>query len=243
MKIKYGIVLCTIILAGCKNTHTVQKTAQADKVTAGVVSTSSKPVQEVHLPVFIPTAQLQKQLYDNFFAPTYGKYYPCQDRTDCSDLYKDVYIENPVLKVTGDVMTIQLHLAGQTKLLIFHPDVSGDILLSAKPIIRNDTLFFDKMTMQRSSQTLLLRVASKIFEKQIIKKMQENAWYAFRPTLDKYTTDFQKQMPFKWDTSVLLLSLKKISLNGVSIQQPPNEGIIADFSAEFCTEDSSYGQK
>jgi|GEM_PF-1301197 len=245
MRINYRIAFCLLVLVSCKSAHQVQNTVTKGTSTnnAGTAATANtKPVQTVHLPVFIPTAQLQKQLYDNFFAPNHGKYYPCQGRADCSDLYKDLYVEDPVLKVDGDNMSIKLHLSGQTKVLIFHPDVSGDIMLSAKPIVRNDTLFFDKITMQRSSQTLLLRVASKFFEKQIIQTIEQNAWYSFRPTLDKYTSDFQKQLPLKWETSVLLLSLKKVYLNGVTLQQPPNDGIIADFSAELTTEDNTYGQ-
>lgn len=246
MRKVYFFIIILFLFVSCKTT---KKSTQTSGVTSqkGVSASNSsipdtKPVQIIHLPVFIPTEQLQKQLYDNFFAPTYGKYYPCEGRTDCSDLYKDLYLENPVLKVNGKEMSIKLHLAGHVNAIVFHPDISGDILLSGKPMIKDDTLFFKDIIMERSSQSLLLKLASTFFEKQIIKKIQENAWYSFRPTLDKYTSDFQKQMPVKWESSVLLLSLKKMYLNDVDMQQPPNEGIIADFSAELTTEKSGYGQ-
>jgi hypothetical protein len=240
----YFSLIILLLLTSCKSHKATQKTSSATPSTTNTTSksASNKEIQLIHLPVFIPTDQLQKQLYDNFFAPNYGKYYPCEGKSDCSDLYKDLYIENPVLKVKGEYMTIQLHLAGKAKVLVFHPDISGDITLTAKPMVRNDTLFFDKVTMEKSSQSFLLKVASTFFEKSITKKIQDNAWYSFRPTLDKYTAQYQKQMPLKWESSVLLLSLKKIYLNKVSMIQPPGDGIIADFSAELTTEDSSYGQ-
>jgi hypothetical protein len=228
------------LFAACKTTNKV--TQSATSTTKISISSDSKAVQTIHLPVFVPVQQLQKQLYDNFFAANYGKYYPCEGRTDCSDLYKDLYIEDPILKIKGNSILLKLHLAGQVNALVFHPDVSGDIMFTGNPVIKSDTLFFQDIKMERSSQSFLLSVASKLFEKQIIKKIQANAWYSFRPTLDKYTTDFQKQMPIKWESSVLLLSLKKIYLNAVALQEVPNEGITADFTAELATEPNNYGQ-
>jgi hypothetical protein len=49
-------------------------------------------------------------------------------------------------------------------------------------------------------------------------------------------------MPLKWETSVLLLSLKKIYLNNVCTLAGPTEGILADFSAELTTEKANFGQ-
>jgi hypothetical protein len=241
MKRVYSIVLLVLIFAGCKTTKKLKQT-ETQPMTQATTPGEQKPIQKINLPVFISTLELQKQLYDNFFAPTQGKYYPCAGKPDCDDLYKDLYVENPVIKIKGDQITIGLHLGGHVNALIFSPDVEADILLSSKPEVRNDTMYFRNVTMEKSSQSLLLRIASGLFEKQIISKIQDNAWYSFRPILDKYADDFRKQLPFKWESSVLLLSLNKIYLNGVTIQEQPNEGIIATFSVELATENSMYGQ-
>lgn len=231
-------LLLSIAISGCK-TQTVARQTQVNKI---VMEDTVKPSQLVSLPVFIPVEQLQKQLYKLYFEPTYGKFYPCAGHDDCSDLYKDLYLENPMLNVKGDLISIHLHLSGNTKLLLLHPSVSGEITLTAKPVVSNDTLYFENVKMEKSSQSFLLKVASVLFEKKIIAKIQSSAWFSFRPCLDNYTKDFQKQLPLKNESTVLLLSLKRIYLKKVSTMQSPTEGILADFSAEICTEKPGYGQ-
>jgi hypothetical protein len=237
------VIICTV--AGCKSNSHIAKTEQASQAyieSTPSPSDTSKPKQIIDLPVFIPIAQLQLQLYKLYFQPTDGKYYPCAGHSDCSDLYKDLYVENPILKVDGELISIKLHVDGNANALVFHPEVSGDIMLTAKPVVKNDTLFFQNVKMEKSSQGFLLHIASALFEKRIVSKLQDNAWYSFRPTIDKYTQDFQKQMPLKWESAVLLLSLKTIYLNSVCTLVAPNEGILADFSAELTTEKPSFGQ-
>ncbi|HXB13668.1 MAG TPA: DUF4403 family protein [Bacteroidia bacterium] len=237
------VIIC--IVAGCKSTSHVAKTEHASQAyieSKPSPADTSKPKQIIDLPVFIPIAQLQLQLYKLYFQPTDGKFYPCAGHSDCSELYKDLYVENPVLKVDGELVSIKLHVDGNANAIVFHPEVSGDILLTAKPVVKNDTLFFQNVKMEKSSQGFLLHIASSLFEKRIISKLQDNAWYSFRPTIDKYTQDFQKLMPLKWETSVLLVSLKKIYLNSVCTLEAPTEGILADFSAELTTEKATFGQ-
>jgi hypothetical protein len=235
-----GIII-VLLVWGCHSTKHAEKVALKAAEKAGAADTS-KPSQVVNLPVFIPIEQLQKQLYTLYFEPNYGRFYPCDGKSDCSDLYKDLYVEKPMLKVRDDLIAITMHVDGNANALVFHPQVQGDITLTAKPIVKNDTLYFSNVKMEKGSQNFLLSVASVLFEKKIVNTIQQSAWYNFRPTLDTYTHDFQKQLPLKWESSVLLLNLRRIYLNNVVTLKEPNEGILANFSLELVSESPGFGQ-
>jgi hypothetical protein len=85
-------------------------------------------------------------------------------------------------------------------------------------------------------------VASALFEKQIEARIRNKAWFSFRPVIDNYIKDFQKQTPVKWGAATLLLSFKTIDLQRVDVLGAPDNGIIAVFSAILCTEKPSYGK-
>ncbi len=234
--------LLLLASSGCRPAKEAARTGGGTAKNATQPDTAHKPTQSVNLPVFIPITELQKQLYQLYFEPGYGKFYPCSGQNDCGNAYKDLYVENPMLGVQGNLLSIKLHLAGNMNALIFHPAVSGDITLTAEPLVSNDTLYFQKVQMQNSSQNFIFSIASALFEKQIVSRIQSKAFFSFRPALDKYTADFRKQTPLKWGNAALLLSLKKIYLRQVLVETAPNEGILADFSAILCTEPPAFGE-
>jgi hypothetical protein len=237
------LLLICYLFAACKSSSHTQKqeTVTSSKTTqAPIVKDTGKPRQIVELPVFIPILELQNQLYQSFFAPNYGKFFPCDGHPDCDDSYKNLYLEQPVLKVDGSHIVIKMHLAGKADLVILSTDVSSDITLTALPSVKNDTLYFKDLTMDHSSNNILLKIASKLFEKRIISAIQKNAWYAFRPKLDAMTADTRKKFPLKWGNICLLLDLGKINMKQVSTSPAPNEGIMADFSAELTIEDATF---
>jgi hypothetical protein len=207
-----------------------------------VVNPSGKPVQKIDLPVFIPILELQKQIIQILFDPGHGKYYVCNGQTNCDKRFKDLYLENPILSVDGDLISIRMHLAGNTHILFLSPGVSEDITITAVPEVQNDTLYFRHVKLEQSSGDLLLNLTSALFEKDIEEKIQENAWYSFRPSLDAITNQAKKQFPVKYGGAVLLLNLNKISLKKVSIESSPDQGIMAEFSADLEEEDSSFAR-
>lgn len=232
MKKLCAILLVISALAGCKSS------APATQQTTAISTVAAKPQEVVNLPVFIPVTELQSQLYQLLFAPNQGKYYPCNGN-DCGDAYKDLYIENPQVHIQQGLITIQMHLAG-TAHVLFSFDVSGDVMLSATPEVRNDTLYFKNITLQPVSQSLLLSITSSLFGRKIINKIQEHAWYSFQSQLDSMTAAAKKNFPMKWGNMYLLLDLNKIYLDKVEAQQKPMEGIIADFAAEMNIETSDF---
>ena len=236
------LVLVCIAFAACKSTSPAQKqpaVASNTKI-APIVKDTGKPRQIIELPVFIPILELQNQLYQNFFAPSYGKFYPCEGHDDCADAYKNLYLENPILKVSGSHIVIKMHLAGKADLLILSTDVSSDITLTALPTVKNDTLYFKDVKMDHASDNLMLKIASAFFEKRIVSTIQKNAWYAFRPKLDAMTADTKKHFPLKWGNICLLLDLGRINMKQVATSPAPSEGVIANFSAELTIEDASF---
>jgi hypothetical protein len=107
-------------------------------------------------------------------------------------------------------------------------------------MVRNDTLYFTHVTMQPSSQNIVLAITTSLFGQKIVNKLQEKAWYNFRPKLDETAADLRKKFPLKWGNICLLLNLNRIYLNNVSTQLTPVEGIIANFAAEFTIEGGNF---
>jgi hypothetical protein len=242
---KQGILLLLIastLFYGCKSHKDLTKVSMKDAPKPVVVNPSGKPVQKIDLPVFIPILELQKQIIQILFDPGHGKYYVCNGQTNCDKRFKDLYLENPILSVDGDLISIRMHLAGNTHILFLSPGVSEDITITAVPEVQNDTLYFRHVKLEQSSGDLLLNLTSALFEKDIEEKIQENAWYSFRPSLDAITNQAKKQFPVKYGGAVLLLNLNKISLKKVSIESSPDQGIMAEFSADLEEEDSSFAR-
>jgi hypothetical protein len=236
----FALLFVLFAFAGCKSHKqlTAGQQAAANKV-PGVIIDTDKPIQTVALPIFIPITELQSQLYTLFFAPNDGKYYPCKDNPDCTDSYKDLYIESPVIHVKDSMITIKMHLGGTAHMLLDF-SVSGDMLLTAKPEVKNDTLYFRNVTLQPSSQNLITGLTTSLFGKQITSKIQEKAWYSFRPKLDETTRDIKQKFPMKWGNICLLLNIHKIYLNKVKTQARPVEGIVAGFAAELTLETGDF---
>ncbi len=237
-----------LTFCGCKSHKSTVKTPPkpAPQPSASVVTPyappSTKPIQSINLPIFIPVMELQTQIYQVLFAPGYGKYYPCASSQDCDRKYKDLYLENPIVSVKDKQISIKLHLAGNTHVFIFNPGISDDITLTATPFVQNDTLYFKNVTMEQSSGDLLLNLSAALFKDKIEQKLQQNAWYAFGPSLDAITNQAKKQFPVKWGGAVLLLNLSKVHLNNVTVQAAPDQGIMANFSADLEVEDSSFAR-
>jgi len=230
--------LALYLIIGCKSTKQIQAAEQNKGVQVTLSGDTNKPIQVIALPVFIPAIELQNQLYQQYFAPNYGKYYPCQGEA-CDDSYKDLYVESPFIHIKDSLVTIKMHLAGVAHVLI-NANVSGDITLTAKPEVHNDTLYFRHVTMKPSSQSIILAITTSLFGKVIEKKIQDKAWYSFRPKLDATKEDMRKKFPLKWGNICLLLDLKRIYLNDVKTQLKPVEGIIADFAAQLTVESGDF---
>lgn len=232
------------LLYGCKSHENTTKVPVQNGTPPISVSPSipGKPIQKIDLPVFIPILELQNQINLMLFAPGYGKYYICTGQPDCDKRFKDLYLEKPILSVTGDLISIRVHLAGTAHFLFLSPGISEDITLTASPEVKNDTLYFKHVKLEQSSNDLLLNLTSALFEKAIEQKIQQNAWYSFRPSLDAITNQAKKQFPFKYGGAVLLLNLTKIYLKTVSIESSPNQGIMVNFSADLEEEDSSFAR-
>jgi hypothetical protein len=242
---KQGILLFSIALLslyGCKSHKNISKVAiKGDDRSIGT-NIPSKPIQKIDLPVFIPVLELQNQINQILFVPGYGKYYVCSGQPDCDKKYKDLYLENPIITVVGNLISIKMHLAGNAHILFLNPGISTDVTVTAVPEVQNDTLYFRHVKLEQSSGDMLLNLTSAIFEKDIEQKIQQNAWYSFRPSLDAIANQAKKQLPVKYGGAVLLLNLTKIYLKKVSIQSSPDQGIMADFSADLEVEDSSFAR-
>jgi hypothetical protein len=244
---KQGITilfLALVLLSGCKSHKNISKVSvkEESKPTIVTADNSTRPIQKIDLPVFIPILELQNQINQILFAPGYGKYYVCSGQTDCDKRFKDLYLENPIITVTGNLLSIKMHLAGNAHILFLSPGISTDVTVTAVPEVQNDTLYFRHVKMEQSSGDLLLNLTSALFESTIEEKIQKNAWYSFRPSLDAIANQAKKQFPIKYGGAALLLNLNKIYLKKVSIQSLPDQGIMADFSADLETEDSSFAR-
>ncbi|HTA28378.1 MAG TPA: DUF4403 family protein [Bacteroidia bacterium] len=241
--ISYTLLAVSFLLFGCKSHKNISKVEVKDDTKPSILSLlPAKPIEKIDLPVFIPILELQNQINQILFAPTYGKYYICNGQTDCDKRFKDLYLENPILRVVGNLISIKMHLSGNTHILFLSPGISTDITVTAVPEVQNDTLYFRSVKLEQSSGDLLLNLTSAIFEKDIEQKIQQNAWYSFRPSLEAITNQAKKQLPVKYGGAVLLLNLTKIYLKKVSIQSLPDQGIMADFSADLEIEDSSFAR-
>lgn len=148
-------------------------------------------------------------------------------------------MEEPYIHIYDSLITIKMHLAG-TAHVLFSFNVDGDIMLSATPLVRNDTLFFQNVTLVPASESILLSITTSLFGQKIVNNIQQHAWYSFRPQLDSMTAVLKKNFPLKWGNIYLLLNLNKIYLNKVQVQQQPVEGIIANFAAELTEEKSNF---
>jgi hypothetical protein len=240
----YRLVVISCFMAGCKSSQNTSKVPikEGTAPTTVISTAQGKPVQKIDLPVFIPIMELQNQINQILFAPGYGKYYVCTGQPDCDKRFKDLYLEKPMLSVNGDLISIRMHLSGNAHFLFLSPGISEDITLTASPEVKNDTLYFTHVKLEQSSGDLLLNLTSALFEKEIEQKIQQNAWYSFRPSLDAITKQAKKQFPVKYGGAVLLLNLTNIYLKKVSIESSPDQGIMANFSADLEEEDSSFAR-
>lgn len=231
------LISAIYLLTGCKSTKPIQKLQPAQvQITSSGDTLKAKEI--VQLPVFIPATELQNQLYEQYFASNYGKYYPCQNQ-DCGDAYKDLYVSEPFIHIKDSMITIKMHLAG-TAHMVFSFEVSGDILFTALPTVKNDTLYFKNVTMVPTNQNLIFAITTSLFGQTIVDKIQKNAFYSFRPKLDATADDLRKKFPLKWGNICLLLNLNRIFLNTVSTTQKPVEGIIANFAAVMTIESGDF---
>lgn len=235
------LLSAAMLFLGCKSRKNITNVSMKDESKPPASNISGKPVQKIDLPVFIPIVELQNQINQILFVPGNGKYYPCS-QPNCDKRFKDLYLENPVLSVTGNLISIKMHLAGRTHFLFLSPVISTDITVTGVPEVQNDTLYFRHIKLKQSSGDLLLNLTSTLFEKDIEQKIQQKACYSFRPALDSITRQVGKQFPVKWGGAVLLLNLKKIYLKQVSIESAPDQGILADFSVDMEEEDSSFAR-
>jgi hypothetical protein len=238
----YWLIAVSCMFYGCKSQKNTAKVEVKGTPVPIYTDVPGKPIQKIDLPVFIPILELQNQINQLLFVPGYGKYYVCTGQPDCDKKFKDLYLENPILSVTGNLISIRMHLAGNMHVLFFSPGISTDITVTAVPEVQNDTLYFRHVKLEQSSGDILLNLTSAFFEKTIEQKIQQNAWYSFRPSLDAITNQAKKQFPVKWSGAVLLLNLNKISLKKVSIESSPDQGIMAEFSADLEEEDSSFAR-
>jgi hypothetical protein len=242
---KQGIIFlftASVLVYGCKSHKNSTKVSVKDGATLITSANPSKPIEKIDLPVFIPVLELQNQINQTLFAPTYGKYYICTGQPDCDKKFKDLYLENPIVSIAGNLVSIKMHLAGNTHILFLSPGISTDITVTAVPEVQNDTLYFRHVKLEQSSGDLLLNLTSALFEKAIEEKIQQNAWFSFRPSLDAIANQAKKQFPVKYGGAVLLLNLTKIYLKKVSIESSPDQGIMALFSADLEVEDSSFAR-
>jgi len=240
----FQLLTISCLLQGCKSHENTTKVPVRDQTPSVPVMPfiPGRSVQKIDLPVFIPILELQNRINLELFAPGYGKYYVCTGQPDCDKRFKDLYLEKPILSVTTEGISIRMHLAGNAHFLFLSPGISEDITLTASPEVTNDTLYFKHVKVEQSSGDILLNLTSALFEKNIEEKIQQNAWYSFRPSLDAITNQAKKQFPMKYGGAVLLLNLTQISLKKVSIESAPDQGIIAEFSADLEEEDSSFAR-
>lgn len=240
----YQLLVISCLLPGCKSRKNTAKVPVKEQSPPMEVTpyVPGKSVQKIDLPVFIPVLELQNRINIELFAPGYGKYYVCTGQPGCDKRFKDLYLEKPILSVTNDGISIRMHLAGVAHVLFLNPEISEDITLTASPEVEDDTLYFKRVKVEQSSGDMLLNLTSALFEKDIEQKIQQNAWYSFRPSLDAITNQAKKQFPMKYGGAVLLLNLNQIYLKKVSIESAPDQGIIADFSADLEEEDSSFAR-
>jgi hypothetical protein len=238
------LLAISYLFCGCKSHENTTKVPVQNGTPPISVSPSipGKPIQKIDLPVFIPILELQNHINQLLFSPGYGKYYICTGQPNCDKRFKDLYLEKPILSVNGDLISIRVHLAGTAHFLFLNPGISEDITLTASPEVKNDTLYFKHVKLEQSSDDLLLNLTSAFFEKAIEHKIQQNAWYSFRPSLNVITNQAKKQFPFKYGGAVLLLNLTNIYLKTVSIESSPDQGIIVNFAADLEEEDSSFAR-
>ncbi|HSY77629.1 MAG TPA: hypothetical protein VK890_12265, partial [Bacteroidia bacterium] len=92
MAISYKLLAISCFLFGCKSHKNISKVEVKDNTKPLTIVAPSKPIQKVDLPVFIPILELQNQVNQILFAPTYGKYYVCSGQPDCDKKFKDLYL-------------------------------------------------------------------------------------------------------------------------------------------------------
>jgi hypothetical protein len=227
------LLIISLIIGGCKSHSNITKSV--------VSSSGTKTIQTINLPVFIPDTVLQREFYNALFLAGGGKYYPCK-QPGCDPKFKDLYLENPRISINGNLISIKVHIAGNSHVIFLNPGISADITLTARPQVQNDTLYFRDVKLEQSSKSLLLNLTSALFKNTLEQKIQQVAAISFRPELDAITRQVKKQFPINYAGAYLLLDLKTIHLVSVSVQQSPNEGIFIDISADMETEDSSFGK-
>jgi len=121
------ILTVSSVFYGCKSHKNTTTVPMKDEPKPTVISNpSGKPIQKIDLPVFIPVLELQNQINQILFAPGYGKYYICNGQTDCDKKFKDLYLENPIISIVGNLISIRMHLAGNTHILFLSPGISTD---------------------------------------------------------------------------------------------------------------------
>ncbi len=154
------LLIVPAIMLGCKSHKNISKVPVKGTSVPITPVTVVKPTQKIDLPVFIPILELQNQIVQLLFAPTYGKYYVCTGQPDCDKKFKDLYLEKPILSVTGSLIEIKMHLAGTAHILFLNTDISTDISLTAVPEVQNDTLYFRKVKLEQSSDDIVLNLSS-----------------------------------------------------------------------------------
>jgi hypothetical protein len=223
---------------GCAQTTSESAEVLVQSLRDALNPVGSDELYQVPLPVFIPLSEIQKKLYAELFT-TNGRFYPCPDKSDCGKYASEIYLEDPQLSVNGAFITLKVHLTGHGSFLLFRPGITGNIFLTATPVIENGDLKLKDMTLEVQSNNMILKYITSKFRDKLVDALKEHSSFPLQSKIDEVTEELKKQFPIKWGSACLLLDIEKIKLKQIYPKQNPTPGIIADFGISIKIEDES----
>jgi hypothetical protein len=147
---KLGLEFCARVVAlAAVALVPASSTAQSSHDQAPV----SKPVPPGTYVLTVATATLDSVMRAQVFTDS-GRFYPCRINPACSSWGHDVVLTNPDITIDGSRVFVSVHVVGTYVINdFFAPSVSGGLILSGVPVLRDNKVAFTQTTTEASPES------------------------------------------------------------------------------------------
>ena len=184
------------------------------------------------LPVFLSTDDMSAALDSVVFTDQH-RLYPCA-KVDCgTDRLRDVYLEMPRVSTDGGAVVLDMRLAGSYQIaLSFGGSVSGNIRVTATPVVEHDTLRFEGPRIDVATQNVIVKWRSGKFEQMLLDRIRK-ARIDLTPQLQAAVAKAQEHLSMASGGACLLVAPKEAHVRSVQVVTTAPQGILANFGVEL----------
>ncbi len=123
----------------------------------------------------VPTADVLALVQQLAFTDS-GRAYPCRDNPACSSWGQNLILTSPALGVDGPRLTASMHVTGTYPInQFFEPQVAGDVVISAIPVVRNNVVYLTATHIQPGPGDMTFRGFIEVVHSRMEQMLEERA--------------------------------------------------------------------